>query len=96
MRRAARTDATAKNLITAAKHLGLGYVPLNGVVDGVLAYGPVQRLCDWKTPGEAALTEGQGRLLAQGILVAFVSTIPQLELLAAQMRWNGLRRYEAK
>ena len=86
MRRAARIDATAKNLIAAAKHLGLGYVSVNGVFDGLLFLGEAIRVVDFKTPGAATLTEGQGRLLAQGLRVVFLSTIPQLELLAAEMK----------
>jgi hypothetical protein len=95
VRRAARIDTTAKNLIAAAKQLGLTYVPVNGVFDGLLVLGEVVVICDWKTPGKAALTEGQGKLLASGVQISFVSTIPQLEMLAARMRWLNTRRYGA-
>ena len=61
-------------------------MPLGCTVDCALFYGHVVRLCDWKTPGAAALTEGQGRLIAAGAPIHFVSTVPQLELLVADMK----------
>lgn len=81
-----RVDGTAKTLQAAAKALGVGVVPLGGTVDCALFYGHVVRLVDWKTPGSAGLTDGQGRLIAAGAPIHFVSTVPQLELLVAGMK----------
>lgn len=86
-----RVDATAKALTAHAKALGLGVVTLGGVVDAVLYLHTVVRIVDWKTPGEAALTEGQGKLIAQGCPVHFIGTPEALELLAAEMRREALR-----
>lgn len=81
-----RTDGTAKALAAHAKALGVGYEPLGGAVDGLLFLGHVLRLVDWKTPGKAALTPSQGRLLARGCAIAFVSTPQQLEALVHDMK----------
>jgi hypothetical protein len=81
-----RVDGTAKALEAAAKALGVGVVPLGGTVDCALFLGHVVRLCDWKVPGKAGLTEGQGRLIAAGAPIHFVSTVPQLELLVENMK----------
>jgi hypothetical protein len=81
-----RTDTTAKLLTAEAKRLGLGVLPLGGVVDVALYLGPRVVLVDFKTPGSGALTEGQGRAIAAGCPIHFVSTVEQLTLLAADMR----------
>ena len=66
-----RTDATAKALMAEARRLGLGVLPLGGVVDVVLYLGPRVVLVDFKTPGRAAFTEGQGRAIAAGCPIHF-------------------------
>jgi hypothetical protein len=55
MRRAARIDTTAKQLIAVVKACGAKYLPLNGVIDGVV----------WKSPG-GTLTPAQAKLIAAG------------------------------
>jgi hypothetical protein len=86
-----RVDGTAKALIAHAQALGASYVSLGGVIDGALWFGAVVRLVDWKTPGKAELTEGQGKLLAQGCPIFFVSSPQQLESVVADMRRAALR-----
>lgn len=81
-----RVDATAKELTAYARSLGLGVEPLGGAIDAVAWYGPVTRLIDFKTPGKAALTASQGKLLARGCPISFVSTTDQLDLLAHDMK----------
>lgn len=80
-----RVDTTAKTLEAAAKALGAGVVPLGGTIDCALHIGTVVRLVDWKGP-QTGLTEGQGRLIAKGAPINFVSTVPQLELLILDMK----------
>ena len=84
-----RVDSTAKALEAEAKRLGVGVVPLGGTIDAALFLGRVVVLVDWKGP-TTGLTEGQGRLLAKGAPIHFVSTVPQLELLVAEMRRTAL------
>ncbi len=86
-----RVDTTAKELTAYARSLGLGVEPLGGTVDVVAWYGPVLRLIDFKTPGKAALTDSQGKLLARGCPIHFVSTTGQLDLIAAEMKREALR-----
>lgn len=86
-----RVDQTAKALEAEAKRLGVGVVPLGGTVDVALFLGRVVVLVDWKSSA-TGLTEGQGRLLAKGAPIHFVSTVPQLELLVAEMRRSALER----
>lgn len=81
-----RVDSTAKALMAYARSLGLGVEPLGGAIDCVAWYGPVVRLIDWKTEGKAALTESQGKLLARGCPISFISTTEQIDLLAHDMK----------
>jgi hypothetical protein len=81
-----KVDASAKALEAHAKALGVGVIPLGGAIDCALYLGQVVVLCDWKTKGAAALTDSQGRLIANGAPLHFVSTPAQLELLIADMR----------
>lgn len=87
-----RIDTAAKPLIAAARGLGVEYENLGGAIDGMLWLGPVVRLVDWKTPGKAALTEGQGKLLARGCPIHFVSTVAQLQALVAEMHRAAHRK----
>lgn len=86
-----RIDTAAKPLIAAAKSLGLGYQHVGGTFDGLLFLGEIVRVVDWKTPGKESLTPGQMKMVAKGCRIAFISTVPQLQLLAAEMRRDGLR-----
>lgn len=81
-----RADTSAKPLIAYARSLGVEYVDVGHPFDGLLFLGPVVRAIDWKTPGKAALTEGQGKLIARGFPLAFVSTPSQLDLVVAEMK----------
>ena len=78
MRRAARTDNTAANLVKATKQLGAKYLPLNSVVDGVIQWKDRTILVDWKSKG-GTLTPAQAKLVAEGWRIEFVSTPEQLE-----------------
>lgn len=69
-----------------ARSLGLGVEPLGGAIDVVIWYGSAVRLADFKTPGKAALTDSQGKLIARGCPIAFLSTPAQIDLLAAEMK----------
>ncbi len=81
MRRAARIDNTARDLVKAAKQLGFKVLPLNGVVDSLLLdkRGRV-RIIDWKSPG-GTLTPDQCKLVAAGWPIFFVSSVDQLQQL---------------
>lgn len=78
MRRAAKVDSTAPALVKRARELGALYLPLNGDVDGVLQFRGRTVLVDWKSP-KGHLTPKQGRLVAMGWQIAFVSSENQLD-----------------
>ena len=85
MRRAAKIDSTAPALIAYAKSLGFDYLPINGVVDGVLALsGNRAVVVDWKSPG-GDLTPAQSKLVARGFPCKFVSRPEQLDALKAEL-----------
>jgi hypothetical protein len=85
MRRAARIDSTAPALVAYAKSLGFDYLPINGVVDGVLAYGGLRAVVvDWKSP-TGDLTPAQTKLVARGFPMRFVSRPEQLDQLKAEI-----------
>ena len=85
-----RPDTTAKALEAEAKRLGVECAPLGGAVDAILWLGPVTRLVDWKTPGKS-ITDSQGKLVARGLPIAFVSTVEQLQAVVAEMRREATR-----
>lgn len=85
MRRAARIDKTAPALIAYAQSIGFDYLPINGVVDGVLAWGGLRAVVvDWKSPG-GDLTPAQTKLVARGFPMRFVSRPEQLDQLKAEI-----------
>ena len=84
MRRAARIDNTAKALIAYAESLGFVYLPINGTVDGVLAWGQTTTVVDWKSKG-GELTPAQAKLVAKGFPVRFISKPEQLDALRAEL-----------
>ena len=84
MRRAARIDNTAKDLIAYAKSLGFDYEPVNGRFDGVLALGPIAICVDWKSP-QGLLTPAQQRMVARGFPIRFISTPAQLDRLQVEL-----------
>jgi ATP-dependent exoDNAse (exonuclease V) beta subunit len=78
MRRAARTDLTAASLVKLARQMGAVYVALNSVVDGLLWWRGRWYVIDWKSP-KGTLTEAQGRIVASGAKIEFVSSEQQLK-----------------
>jgi hypothetical protein len=74
-----RVDNTAKVLIAAAKGLGLTYMPLNDVIDGLLLdkRGRLHAV-EWKSPG-GTLTDTQAKYVAAGFPIRFISTVDQLQ-----------------
>jgi hypothetical protein len=85
MRRAARIDNTAHALIAYATSIGFDYLPINGVVDGVLAYGGLRAVVvDWKSPG-GDLTAAQSKLVARGFPLRVVTRPEQLDQLKAEI-----------
>jgi len=80
-----RPDTTKAALVAHAKSLGLGYLDINGVIDGVLYLGRRVELVDWKSPG-GTLTDAQAKLVAKGAPITFITTVEQLEALARDMK----------
>jgi hypothetical protein len=84
MRRAGRTDTTAKALRAYAESLGFTVAHIGGVIDCLLVYGDRVIVCDWKSKG-GELTKDQGKWIAKGVPIKFVSTPAQLDALKAEM-----------
>jgi hypothetical protein len=82
--RAKRIDNTATALVAYAKSLGFDYLPINGVVDGVLAYGHITTVVDWKSP-DGELTKDQAKLAAKGFPLRFISKPEQLDTLRFEL-----------
>lgn len=80
-----RSDNGSKELIQYAKDLGFTYMPINGVVDGVLAWGHRTVVVDFKSKG-GTLTPNQQRLVATGFPVTFLTTPAQLDALRAELQ----------
>ena len=80
-----RVDNTAKELIAYAQSIGFDYVPVNGVIDGVLIHSGYRACCvDWKSPG-GTLTDAQAKLVARGVPITFIHKPEQLDKLHAEM-----------
>jgi hypothetical protein len=88
MRRAARTDSTAKTLRAYAESLGFVVVPINGVIDCLLVWGTQTVIVDWKSPG-GTLTPDQAKLVARGVPVRFVTTPAQVDHLLSELEMRG-------
>lgn len=82
--RAKRIDNTATALVAYAKSIGFDYEPINGVIDGLLAWGSVVVVVDWKSKG-GELTSAQSRLIARGFPVRFIQRPEQLDALKAEL-----------
>jgi hypothetical protein len=81
-----RQDSTAKALIAEATAYGAKYLPLDGVVDGVLFFRGHAFVVDWKGP-KTKLTKRQSALLAAGHPIWFIRDSQQLrDLLFGQRR----------
>lgn len=72
-----RQDSTAKALIEEARAYGAKYLPLDGVVDGVLFYRDQVYVVDWKGP-KTKLTKRQSELLKEGHPIWFIRDSQQL------------------
>lgn len=79
-----RVDTTAQALIAYAEKIGFLYCPINGALDGNLAWGQKVIAIDWKTPG-GDLTRAQIKLIARGFPVRFISTTLQLDQLKQEL-----------
>jgi hypothetical protein len=82
--KAKRIDNTAPALVAYAKDIGFDYLPINGVVDGVLAYGHLTTVVDWKSPG-GELTKEQAKLVARGFPLRLISRPEQLDALRSEL-----------
>lgn len=90
MRRAAKVDSTAKDLVLAARQMGAKVLVLNGVIDALVlgkrceCCGQGLRMIDWKTAqGKKAprvrLTSAQEALLADGWPLELVADMDGLK-----------------
>ncbi len=79
-----KVDNSAKALIAYSESLGFVYLPINGTVDGVLAWGQAACVVDWKSKG-GTLTPAQAKLLAKGFPVRFLSRPEQIDALRSEM-----------
>ena len=75
-----RQDSTAAALIEEAKAYGAKYLPLDGVVDGILFFRNQVYVIDWKGP-KTKLTKRQSALLAEGHAIWFIRDSDQLRAL---------------
>ena len=75
-----RKDATSRALIAEAKRHGADYLPIDGIIDGVLFHQARTFLVDWKSP-KAKRTERQMKLILAGWPIHFVESSEQLRTL---------------
>jgi hypothetical protein len=76
-----RQDRTARDLIAEARAYGAMYLPIDGVIDGILLFRdrpPI--LVDWKAP-KAKRTARQMKLVLEGWPIFFVENSDQLRQL---------------
>ena len=83
-RQAARVDNTAKVLRKYAEDIGFTVVALNGIVDCLLVLGSTVVVVDWKSTG-GTLTPDQGKLVARGVPIKFISQPAQLDALKVEL-----------
>lgn len=86
MRRAAKIDSTARELVAAARQMGAKVLVLNGVIDAAIYQRGVVHLVDFKTAKgkkrpRVTLTTAQERLLDEGWPIHLISDVAQLEAL---------------
>lgn len=87
MRRAAKIDSTARDLVQAARQMGAKVLILNGVVDALVlgrrcaCCGRGLRMVDWKTRRgqKVTLTDAQEDLLEDGWPLELVSDLDGLK-----------------
>lgn len=80
-----KVDASEKTLVAYAKSIGFGYAKAGFDWDGDLFLGQWVIPVDWKTPGKEKLTEKQGKLIASGFPVRFISKPEQLDALKVEL-----------
>ncbi len=66
-----RVDATASGLIEEARGYGARYLPINGVIDGVIWFRGQVYLIDWKS-AKTKLTDAQMSLVKDGWPIWFI------------------------
>lgn len=66
-----RVDATAKGLIAEVVGYGARYLPINGVIDGVIWFRGQVYLVDWKS-AKTPLTDAQSKLVTEGWPIWFL------------------------
>lgn len=85
MRRAARTDITAKALRAYAESVGFVVAHIGGVIDCLLVWGTTVLAVDWKSKG-GELTKDQAKWVAKGIPIRFITTTAQVDALRDEVR----------
>lgn len=76
-----RIDRTATALIKEAKAYGAQYLPLNGIIDGILLFkDKPPLLIDWKSP-KAKRTDRQMKLVSEGWPIWFITSSEELRAL---------------
>lgn len=83
MRRAAKVDSTAKDLVYAARQMGAKVMPLNVVVDALVLHKGRVFVVDWKTPHgtrnpKLVRTHAQMALEAEGWPIHYISDVEGL------------------
>jgi hypothetical protein len=82
--KAARVDNTAKALRAYAESIGFVVVVINGVIDCLLVWGTKVFIVDWKSKG-GTLTPDQGKLVAKGVPIRFITMPEQLDALKKEV-----------
>ena len=73
-----RQDLTSKALIAEIKARGADYVPIDGVIDGLVYHRGIWHVVDFKSKG-GDLTPAQSKLVARGLPIRFLSTVKHVE-----------------
>ena len=94
MRRAAKVDSTARDLVSAARQMGAKVLILNGVIDVAILHRGKVHLVDFKTPQgkrkpRVTLTEAQARLLEEGWPIRLVSDLEGLKRILGATSRSG-------
>jgi hypothetical protein len=79
-----RQDNGSKALLKYAEDLGFVSHCEGGAIDAYLAWGQQIVAVEWKSPG-GTLTPKQGRILARGFPIRFISKPEQLDQLRAEL-----------
>lgn len=72
-----RSDSTAKALIAEAQQMGAQYLPVNGIIDGILFFHGRTILVEWKGP-KTPVTPKQAELVELGWPIRFIRDSDQL------------------